>query len=77
MQESDFNEWLQHPVTRELRKLFEAEILEQGRRWSRGGFMNDRSEELGVLGRVAGYYALIELTWEDVSGMLKEQTQRN
>lgn len=73
MQESDFNEWKQHPVTRELLKLFEEEIAEQGRQWSRGAFLNNREEEVGVLGRVAGYYALIELQWEDVSGMLKEQ----
>lgn len=75
MHKADFEDWLQNPVTRELQELFRLEILEQGKQWSRGAFMNQKSEELGVLGRIAGYYALIEISWQDVEDMLKEQKE--
>ncbi len=75
MRQEDFEEWRQHPVTRELFRLFDQEILEQARAWSHGSFLNDRTTEMGVLGRCAGYYALLELDWEAVKGLIKEEQE--
>lgn len=63
-----FLEWKNHPVTQAVFLALEAQCQEQMQRWSQGEFhLKGRDFEAGILGRMAGYRAVINLEHGDLS----------
>jgi hypothetical protein len=62
-----FAEWRQHPVTQQVFRSLELQCQEQMLRWSQGEFhLKGRDFEAGILGRMAGYRAVIGIEHGDL-----------
>lgn len=66
--EALFNEWLQHPVTEEVRRLFGQLRQEQKDSWEAGRFTSERIETTALLqanaiGKCEAYAAMHEMDY--------------
>tara|TARA_R110000868_G_scaffold100928_1_gene277827 strand:+ start:543 stop:785 length:243 start_codon:yes stop_codon:yes gene_type:complete len=69
--EKEFREWLEHPVTRDVKKFLASrrETLRQD--WEGGSFTDYTSEgvaltNVGNIGLCRGYAAVMDLTYEEL-----------
>jgi len=67
--EQEFNEWLGHPVTKELKRVLEAKREELRQNWEGGSFTDWDSEAMalvnvGNIGVCKGYAYVQELDYE-------------
>lgn len=73
-QEEAFLAWKRHPVTQAVLRALETQIQEACLLWSRGTFLRQTPEEqAGMLGRIAGYRAVIELEYQELQGIINDE----
>lgn len=66
VKKEDFAEWLLHPVTRELRARFEADVERLKDAWARGEFANNPVADAKVRGQVEVLTQFFTLDSDDV-----------
>ena len=71
--EQEFKEWLEHPVTKALRQMAEANREAFKETWATGGFTATEGyvkavEEARVLGMIQVLDSLIKIEYEDILG---------
>lgn len=75
--EEEFNEWRDHPVTKEVMKLLGAKREELRTAWENGSFMDYTQEGTGLvnthnLGQCQAFRLVQELTYEQYLGEMQD-----
>lgn len=69
--ENEFKEWLQHPVTQEMKKALRAKCDGIMQEWAQGGFTRETCEATALknaemVGVVGAYEAVFDFTFLDI-----------
>jgi hypothetical protein len=67
MDKEAFLEWEAHPVTQAVKGLLASQVEECKARWAQGDFVGQPLQEAGILGRIGGYNAIINLEREELN----------
>lgn len=78
--EQEFNDWLQHPVTKAVKELLEAKREELRQQWEGGAFTDwDASTmaltNVGNIGTCRGYAFVMDLNYEQYSSEIDDGKQ--
>ena len=72
-----FLEWEAHPVTQALREGLLLQVKQVKDRWAEGAYLKNTAQEtvvneIGVMGRISAYKALVDMDFEELQGILHE-----
>lgn len=68
-----FEEWRHHPVTVAVFTCLELQEREAQQLWLNGEYLKDRIYEAGTMGRLQGYRAIREMTFQEMAGILHDE----
>lgn len=80
--EKDFADWLQHPVTKVVREVLQKKREELRQQWEGGSFTDYKLEttalvNVGNLGTCKGYAFVAELDYEQLTTELDDEPKQN
>ena len=80
--ERDFNDWLQHPITKVVREVLQKKREELRQAWEGGSFTDYAVEttalvNVGNLGTCKGYAFVAELDFEQLTTELEDEPKQN